>query len=109
MKTAIGLAFLVSTLSLNGWAEEIDYDKRNMHIFCTAHLTIMSESLDVASEQSDALAYLSGMHRDEAGKLGATEQHFEDVSGYLEKTRRDNQQKWKQLSYQSKQVCLPDV
>ena len=109
MKTAIGLAVLIFTLSLNGWAQEIDYDKRNMHIFCTAHLTIMSESLDGGGKQTDALAYLSNMHRDEAGKLGATREHFEDVSGYLDKIRRDNQQKWKQLSYQSKQVCLPDA
>jgi hypothetical protein len=107
MKTAIRLTVLLSALSLNSWAQDIDFDKRNLHIFCTAHLTLMSESPDVEGEQQDALAFLADRHRDEAGQMGATQKHFDDVSDYLKNTRQGNQQKWNQLSYRSKEVCLP--
>jgi len=109
MKTAIALTVLLSTLSLNSWAQDTDFNKRNLHIFCTAHLTLMSESLGGDGEQQDALAFLSDRHRNEATQMGATQKHLDDVSGYLENTRRDNQQKWNQLSYRSREVCLPDT
>lgn len=108
MKSALGLTVLLATLSLNSWSQEIDYDKRNMHIFCASHLTLMSELIDDSKEQRQALAYLSGMHRDEAQQLGANQKHFDDVTAYLTKTRNKNEQKWQQLSYQSRQVCLPN-
>jgi hypothetical protein len=109
MKAALGLTLFLAAFSLNSWSQEIDYDKRNMHIFCASHLTLMSESIDDNGKQRQALAYLSGMHRDEARQLGANQKHFDDVAGYLKKTRNNNKQKWKQLSFQSRQVCLPDT
>ncbi len=108
MKRAAGLAAILMFTSLNGWSEEIDYDKRNMHIFCAAHLSMISEMLDDSGDQQQALTMLSNRHRTEARKLGATETHFEDVSDYLHKTRTKNEAKWNRLTSQSKRVCLPN-
>ncbi|MBW0149016.1 hypothetical protein [Marinobacter arenosus] len=108
MKRAAGLATILVFISLNGWSEEIDYDKRNMHIFCASHLSMISEMLDDNADQQQALAMLSSRHRTEARKLGATQTHFEDVSDYLYKTRNNNEPKWNRLTSQSKRVCLPD-
>lgn len=108
MKTAVGLSVFLMALSLNSWAQEIDYDKRNTHIFCASHLAVISESLDEKGDESQALAYLSGMHRDEARKLGATKKHFEDVASYLKTVRSNNKQKWVRLSSRSKKICLPN-
>ncbi|MBW4935918.1 hypothetical protein [Marinobacter sp. F4206] len=108
MKKVAGLAAVLALVSLNGWSEEIDYDKRNMHIFCASHLSMISEMLDENGDQQQALTMLSNRHRKEARKLGATETHFEDVSAYLRKTRNNNEPKWNRLTSQSKRVCLPN-
>ncbi|MBW7472612.1 hypothetical protein [Marinobacter sp. F4218] len=108
MKKAAGLAACLALVSLNGWSGEIDYDKRNMHIFCASHLSLISESLDDNGDQQQALMMLSNRHRKEARKLGATRQHFDDVGGYLNKVRRNHEQKWSRLTAQSKRVCLPN-
>lgn len=108
MKTAIGLAVFLVAFSLNSQAQEIDYNKRNKHIFCASQLAVVSETLDESADQREALLYLSGMHRDEARKLGATKQHFQDVFNYLENIRISNKPKWQELSAQSKRVCLPN-
>jgi hypothetical protein len=56
MKSALGLTVFLATLSLNSWSQEIDYDKRNMHIFCASYLTLMSESID----EVDSYAFTEG-------------------------------------------------
>jgi ABC-type sulfate transport system substrate-binding protein len=108
MKTAVGLSVFLMAFSLNSRAQEIDYDKRNTHIFCSSHLAVISESFDEKGKEYQALAYLSNMHRDEGRKLGATKKHFEDVAGYLKQVRNNSKQKWERLSVQSKKVCLPN-
>jgi len=40
-------------------------------------------------------------------KLGASQKHFSDVSGYLKKVRNNSGKKWARLSERSKKVCLP--
>jgi len=106
MKTAIALSVFLAAFSLNGWAQEIDTDKRNAHIFCSSHLALIGESLDEKGDEYQALTYLSGMHRKEAKGLGATEKHFADVAGYLKQVRDNDKQKWNRLSAQSKKICL---
>lgn len=108
MKRTVCLSIFLAVFSLNAWSQEIDYDKRNMHIFCASHLAIVSDSLAEGGDQSKALVFMSGVHGDEARKLGATEKHFSDVTGYLKEVRNSNQQKWNRLSSRSKEVCLPD-
>ncbi|PHQ24375.1 hypothetical protein CLH62_15820 [Marinobacter guineae] len=108
MKTAVGLSVFLMAFSLISGAQEIDYKKRNTHIFCSSHLAVISESLDEKGDEYQALAFLSKMHRDEGRKLGATQKHFEDVAGYLKKVRSNNKQKWDRLSSRSKKVCLPN-
>lgn len=107
MKTAAGLAAFLALFSVNSWAQEFDYDKRNAHIFCAAHLSVLGDSLDEKGDQYQALAYLSDMHRDKARMLGATPKHFGDVAEYLKEVRNNDKQKWKSLSSQSERVCLP--
>lgn len=107
MKTTASLSALLILFSAASWAQEIDYDKRNTHIFCSSHLAVVSESLEEEGNERQALASLSRMHRNAGRTLGATENHFDDVAGYLEKVRRDDQQKWNSLTAQSRKVCLP--
>ncbi|HKK57444.1 hypothetical protein [Marinobacter sp.] len=107
MKTAASLAALLILFSPASWAQDTDYDKRNTHIFCSSHLALVIDSLDEEGRGYQALASLSRMHRDAGRTLGATKEHFDQVAGYLEKVRNDDQQKWNSLSAQSKRVCLP--
>lgn len=108
MKTAVCLSALLFTFSLSGQAQEVDYDKRNTHIFCSSHLTVVGNALGEESEERRAIDQLSGIHREEARKLGAEKKDFKDVAGYLKKVRINNGQKWDRLSAQSKKVCWPD-
>jgi hypothetical protein len=108
MKATVGLSLFLMAFSLNGWAQPIDYDKRNKHIFCSSHLAIVSEMIDEQADEFQALAYLSRMHRDEARTLGANEKHFEDVTAYLNEVRSNNPPKWERLTARSKEVCLPN-
>lgn len=106
MKTASGFFVFLAMVSLNGWAQEADYDKRNAHIFCASHLTVVSDTFDTEGDKYQALTYLSGMHRKEAKKHGASAKDFADVMGYLKDIRENDPQKWNSLSAQSKRVCL---
>lgn len=106
MKKTVGLSIFLAVFSINSWAQESDYDKRNAHIFCSSHLAIVSESLNEQKDQRQALASLSRMHRNAARTLGATRQHFDDVAGYLKNVRSDDEAKWNILSAQSRKVCL---
>lgn len=106
MKTAVGLAAFLALFSHNSWSQEIDYDQRNMHIFCASHLTVIGEQLDEQSDEYDALKFFSDMHRDAARKLGATPKHFNDVALYLKKVRSSDEQKWNRLSSRSTKVCF---
>lgn len=107
MKRTVCLSVFLVAFSLNGWSQEIDYDKRNTHIFCASHLAVMSDSLTEGGDQYKALMFMSGVHGDEAKKMGATEKHFSDVAGYLRKVRNNNKQKWDRLSSRSKEICFP--
>lgn len=107
MKTAVCLSALLLTFSLSGQAQEVDYNKRNTHIFCASHLTVVSDLLEEEGQERQALSHLSGIHREEARKMGATQKDFNDVAGYLKKVRTNNGQKWNRLSAQSKNVCFP--
>ncbi len=107
MKKAVGLSIFLVAFSITARAQEIDYDARNRYIFCASHLAVVSEALNEKGDERQALMYLSGMHRDSARRMGATKQHFADVTGYLKKVRSNNEQKWNKLSAQSKRVCLP--
>lgn len=107
MKPTIGVTVFLAAFSLNSWAQEVDYDKRNMHIFCASHLAVISDTLDEQNDEYKALTFMSGAHRDEARGMGATEKHFDDVVNYLKKTRNSNKQKWNRLTSQSRNVCFP--
>lgn len=107
MKPIVFVSVLLAVFSVNSWSQEIDYDKRNMHIFCASHLAVISDSLTEGGDQYKALMFMSGVHGDEAKKMGATEKHFTDVTGYLKKVRKNNKQKWSRLSSRSKEVCFP--
>jgi hypothetical protein len=107
MKKAAATAMVLVLFSLNSWAQETDYDTRNKHIFCSAHLTVVGATLDEENNERRALAYLSDMHREEATSLGATEKHFTDVAEYLRKVRSSDENKWARLSNQARIVCLP--
>lgn len=107
MKPIVCFSVFLAVFSVNSWSQEIDYDKRNTHIFCASHLAVMSESLTEGGDQYKALMFMSGVHGDEAKKMGATEKHFADVTGYLNKVRNNNKQKWSRLSSRSKEVCFP--
>lgn len=107
MKTVASLSAFLILFSTVSRAQETDYDKRNTHIFCASHLAVVSESLDEAGDERQALDALSRMHRNSGRTLGATKEHFSEVAGHLKKVRRDDQQKWNSLTAQSKRVCLP--
>ena len=105
-KTVLVSTFLV-VFSLNGWAQEVDYDKRNMHIFCASHLALLGELLPEKGDDYKALVFLSDTHGDEARKMGATDTHFSDVTRYLRNVRNNNKAKWERLTSRSRAVCLP--
>ena len=107
MKKAVGLFVLLSLIAQPSLAQGTDLDKRNMHIFCASHLSLVGEALSEENRGRQALDYLAGMHREEAVKLGANQQHFSDVTGYLTKVKNNSGKKWARLSDRSKQVCLP--
>lgn len=108
MKTLAGLTLILASVSFSSWAEQIDFNKRNAHIFCASHLAVVSESVEKDSDEYQALRYLSGMHRKEAQTMGATRKHFFDVIRYLEEIRDSNKDKWQSLSARSQEVCLND-
>lgn len=108
MKTLAGLTLILATFSTGSWAEPVDFNKRNAHIFCSSHLAVISESADKGSEEYQALRYLSGMHRKEAQAMGATRKHFLDVIRYLEQVRDSDTEKWRSLSARSQEVCIHD-
>jgi hypothetical protein len=107
MKNPVLVSMLLATLSLNAWAQDVDYDKRNLHIFCASHLALLSDSLSEKGEGYKALVFMSDTHGDEARKMGATEAHFSDVSRYLKTVRNNNKGKWSRLTDRSREVCLP--
>ncbi|SNB57032.1 hypothetical protein SAMN04487880_1920 [Marinobacter sp. es.042] len=108
MKILASLTVILATYSLGGWADQVDFNKRNAHIFCASHLAVISESADQGSQEYQALRYLSGMHRKEAKAMGATRKHFSDVIRYLENVRDSDKTKWQSLSTRSQEVCLND-
>lgn len=108
MKTLAGLTLILATFSTGSWAEPVDLNKRNAHIFCSSHLAVISESEDKGSEEYEALHYLSGMHRKEAQAMGASQKHFFDVIRYLEQVRDSDKEKWRSLSARSQEVCIHD-
>lgn len=108
MKVAIGLSLCLFAVNAAGQAQTIDYDKRNMHIFCSSHLALLSESLEPEGDGYQALTYLAGIHRNAARQLKAEPKHFTDVTRYLNHVRSNDPQKWDALSAQSERVCLPD-
>lgn len=108
MKNLFGLLLCLFAVNAAGQAQPIDYDKRNLHIFCSAHLTVISESLDPDSDEYEALAYLANLHRNSARQLKAEPRHFTDVTRYLKQVRSEDPQKWEKLSAQSERVCMPD-
>ncbi|EDM46793.1 hypothetical protein [Marinobacter algicola] len=107
MKPTLCVFAFLAAFSLNSWAQEVDYDKRNMHIFCASHLAVISDTLDEQKDEYKALTFMSGVHRDEAREMGATEKHFDDVVAYLKKARKNNKPKWNKLTSQSRNVCFP--
>lgn len=107
MKPTVCVSVFLAVFSLNSWSQEIDYDKRNTHIFCASHLAVISSSLTEGGDRYEALTFMSGVHSDEAKKMGATDKNFSDVRGYLEKVRNNNKGKWDRLTSQSKKVCFP--
>jgi len=100
------LTMILAAYSLSGWAGQVDFDKRNAHIFCASHLAVISESAGQDSDEYKALRYLSTMHRKEAEAMGATRKHFFDVIRYLEEVRDSDKNKWQSLSARSQEVCL---
>lgn len=106
MKPTIYVAVFLAAYSLNSWSQEIDYDKRNLHIFCASHLKLLSGTLEEGDEYK-ALTFMSGVHRDEATGMGATEKHFSDVNTYLKKVRNTSKPKWSSLTSRSKELCFP--
>lgn len=108
MKKTFLISMLMAAVSFNAWAQEVDYDKRNLHIFCASHLALLSDSLTEKGDDYKALVFLSDTHGEEARKMGATETHFSDVTRYLKTVRNSNQGKWSRLSSRSKEVCLPN-
>ncbi len=108
MKKTLLVSMLLAMVSFNAWAQKVDYDKRNLHIFCASHLALLSDSLTEKGDDYKALMFMSDIHRDEARKMGATETHFSDVTGYLKTVRNSNQGKWSRLSSRSREVCLPN-
>lgn len=107
MKKTMIVWTLLAVFSLNGWAQEVDYDKRNMHIFCASHLALLGDSLTEKGDDYKALVFMSDTHGDEARKMGATDTHFSDVSRYLKTVRNNNKGKWDRLTSRSREVCLP--
>ncbi|MCL7945323.1 hypothetical protein [Marinobacter sp. ATCH36] len=107
MKRTLLVSIFLAVVSFNAWAEEVDYDKRNLHIFCASHLALLSDSLTEKGDDYKALMFMSDTHGDEARKMGANDTHFSDVTGYLQKVRNNNKGKWSRLTSRSKEVCLP--
>lgn len=107
MKAAATLSALLILFSPAGWAQDTDYDKRKMHVFCSSHLAMVIETLDEEGALYQTLAALSRMHRDAGRTLGATKEHFDQVTGSLKTIRSDDQQKWNSLTAAGKRVCLP--
>tara|TARA_R110002049_G_scaffold249523_2_gene423910 strand:+ start:518 stop:847 length:330 start_codon:yes stop_codon:yes gene_type:complete len=107
MKPTLCVFVVLTVFSLNGWAQEVDYDKRNLHIFCASHLKMLSGTLDEGGDEYKALMFMSGVHRDEAIGMGATEKHFSDVNTYLKKVRNTSKPKWSSLTSRSKELCFP--
>jgi len=107
MKPIVYVSVFLAAFSLNSWSQEMDYDKRNLHIFCASHLKLLSSTLDKEGEEYQALMFMSGVHRDEAAEMGATEKHFSDVDTYLKKVRNTSKPKWSSLTSRSREVCFP--
>ena len=107
MKSTLCVFVVLAVFSLNSWSQEIDYDKRNLHIFCASHLKLLSGTLDDGGDEYKALMFMSGVHRDEATGMGATEKHFTDVDTYLKKVRNTSKPKWSSLTSRSRELCFP--
>lgn len=107
MKSILFVSICLATFSLNAWSQEVDYNKRNMHIFCASHLAFLSNLLPEQGDEYDALVFMSDTHGDRAREMGATETHFDDVTDYLKQVRNTNKGKWSRLSSRSKEVCFP--
>ncbi len=107
MKPTLCVFVVLTVFSLNGWAQEVDYDNRNLHIFCASHLKMLSGTIDDGGDEYKALMFMSGVHRDEAIGMGATEKHFSDVNTYLKKVRNTSKPKWSSLTSRSKELCFP--
>jgi len=107
MKPTLCVFVVLTVFSLNGWSQEVDYDKRNLHIFCASHLKLLSGTIDDGGDEYKALMFMSGVHRDEAIGMGATEKHFSDVNTYLKKVRNTSKPKWSSLTSRSKELCFP--
>ncbi|MDK8465157.1 hypothetical protein [Marinobacter sp. SS13-12] len=107
MKKTFLVLMLMVAASANASAQEVDYDKRNLHIFCASHLALLSDSLTEEGDVYKALVFMSDTHGDEARKMGATETHFSDVTRYLKTVRNNNKGKWDRLTSRSRDVCLP--
>jgi hypothetical protein len=107
MKPTLCVFVVLAVFSLNSWSQKIDYDKRNLHIFCASHLKLLSGTLDDGGDEYKALMFMSGVHRDEATGMGATEKHFTDVDTYLKKVRNTSKPKWSSLTSRSRELCFP--
>ena len=107
MKPTLCVFVVLTVFSLNSWSQEVDYDKRNLHIFCASHLKMLSGTLGEGGDEYKALMFMSGVHRDEATGMGATEKHFGDVTTYLKKVRNTSKPKWSSLTSRSKELCFP--
>jgi hypothetical protein len=102
------LALILSTsLSIKALAEEVDFEERNRHIFCSSHLGLMSRFLDEGSTEYQGLAFMARVHGDRARELGATRKHFEDVMMYLKDVFNNDKEGWETFSNQSERLCLP--
>ncbi|KPP97584.1 hypothetical protein [Marinobacter sp. HL-58] len=108
MKNPVLVTMLLAALSFSASAQDVDYDKRNMHIFCASHLTLLSDSLTEKGEEYKALVFISDAHGDEARKMGATDKQFSDVNKYLKTVRSSNKGKWSRLTSRSREVCFPE-
>ncbi|MFN2361841.1 MAG: hypothetical protein ABR522_12280 [Marinobacter sp.] len=107
MKNPVPVLMLLATLSFSASAQDVDYDKRNMHIFCASHLALLSESLTEKGDDYEALVFMSDAHGDEAKKMGATDKQFSEVNSYLQTVRNSNKGKWSRLTSRSREVCFP--
>ncbi len=109
MKPTLCTSVFLVALSFNSWslAQEVDYDTRNLHIFCASHLKLLSGTIDDGGDEYKALMFMSGVQRDEATRMGATEKHFTDVDTYLKKVRNTSKPKWSSLTSRSKELCFP--